>query len=385
MATPTLPAFSGPPEITNLINYLNTLTQQNIPRLLAQPQAFMAPNLYNFSSQNLRNFRKAIANVRRGVQNAKVAMIGDSTTRGTGSATTTGQALNGWGPQLAAALTQAGLTTGWQNVFGNPSTNYDSRLSLGSAAVSNVTVGGGCFGISGAGTLGFTTTQNCDTFDIYYIDGAGVFTLNLDGGATLATVTGASAFTIKKQTVPGSLGAHTLNCVWVSGTCFIVGIDCYNSAAKQVTLWNMGWSGSKSTDWATNAAGRDPLNCIPATFLPDLGFICLGINDWLNATPVATYSAAIAALIAAVRQSGDVILMTPVPTQISTKALSAQQPFIDALYALAAATSCPLIDLWGRFGTQEANSTLYFDDRHPNGVGYNDVTALLTAALRGII
>lgn len=397
MGLPVLPAFSGPPEITNLINYLNTLTQQSIPGLLAQPQTVMGPNLYNWNPQNLKNFRKAIANVRLGVQNAKLAIVGDSISAGTGGGGTPAKyRVNSWPTKLAAYMQAAtGITWNADNVFGTANLTisaYCDKLVLSGGATQgavNTTLGGAQFQLTGAGnTVAFTPTLSADTFDVYSMKtgGTGTFNINLDGGATLASPTGTiPGGGLAKTSVTGTLGAHTLNCVQSAGTCYVIGIDAYNSAVKQVSVWNISASGALSSNVADATNGYSAKPAL-AFYAPDCTILCLGINDWNNAAGPATYYANMDAIIQTALLSGDVILMAPNPSSNALTPLATQQQYVNQLYSLANKYSLPLIDLFARFGSYEQMNPLgyYFDNVHPNNIGYADHAGFFSAAFRGL-
>lgn len=370
-------------------------TRQDIARVLAERAGEGNSQGYNLDPALNQKLLMAIGKVRRGTQNAKILCVGDSTTRGVGASAGTAAFLNGYPPQLAAQLTAAGLTAGSQNVFGSGNvtlTSSDSRIGLLNGATQgavNTTLGGAMFQLTAAThTFAFTPTANCDTFDIYSVKtgGTGSFTINLDGGATAATVSGVTTpSTIVKTTVTGTLAAHTLNCVWASGTTYVIGVDAYNSAVKQLSIWNLGASGAKSTDLADTAVTYGELSAI-SFYAPDLTIIDCGINDWANGTGVSTYVTSMQAFITAAKASGDVWIMTPPPSSTASTAINVQKPYVDAMYRLADANGCSLIPVWNRFGSYAIRNAAgaYFDTLHPNGLGYSDMAAAVKAAIMRI-
>lgn len=345
--------------------------------------------LFNFRVNSLPKWRKSLANVRRGISNAVIAFVGDSTTRGQGSATTTGQALNGFPVQLSNLLNATpGLKSGWQNIFGQANTTittFDSRIALtGTFTTASVCFGASPFRMGAAATMAFTPTVNCDTFDIYSINnGTGRFTINLDGGATLATVNTTTNGAIVKTTVSGTLAAHTLNCVWVSGATFVLGIDAYDSATKQVSCWNGGWLSATAANWNGQVGLFAPMLALRDYLVPDLTIIDLGINNWSASADPTQFKSDMSNMLSIIRPTLDVVLKTPIPTQATATSLDTQRKFIQATYELAEAYDCPLVDCFTRWGSYEEANPLgfYNDDKHGSAIGYNDIASALHRAI----
>lgn len=344
---------------------------------------------FNFRINSLPKWRKALANVRRGISNASIAFVGDSTTRGQGSATTTGQALNGFPVQLSNLLNAtSGLKSGWQNIFGQGNTTittFDSRIALtGTFTTASVSFGAAPFRMGAAATMAFTPTVNCDTFDIYSVNnGTGQFTINLDGGATLATVNTTTSGSIVKTTVSGTLAAHTLNCVWVSGATFILGVDAYDSATKQISCWNGGWLSATAANWNGQIGLFAPMLALRDYLVPDLTIIDLGINNWTASADPTQFRSDMSNMLGILRPTLDVVLKTPIPTQATTTSLDTQRKFVQVLYELAEAYDCPLLDCFTRWGSYEEANPLgfYNDNKHGSAIGYSDIAAALHRAL----
>lgn len=351
-------------------------------------------NLYNLSASRLPALRAAVAKVRAGTGNCRILCCGDSTTRGlqaTGDAT---QYQKGYPPKMSAQLSRLGLSSTWQGFFGSSrSASYaslDNRTAVSggfASVLDSATIGGGYFQSTATGTFSFTPTQNCDTFRIWYLTyQTGSFSINLDGGSTLATPSISVTSSISSTTVTGSLGAHTLNMVWVSGTVKILGIEAYDSTTKQVCVINAGSSGTTSTMW-NNSSPFQTKGAL-ALILPDLVIFDISINDSGSSIVPATTLSNVNAFVAAAKATGaDVILKAPVPSAISSRTLALQQTYIDALYSAALTNDVPLIDNYKRFGTQEAMNTLglYSDTQHPNETGYTDVGTSVVEALGTVI
>lgn len=356
------------------------------------------PGVFNYRPGGFLRTRTALANVRKGLANAKIACIGDSTTRGQGSGTTTQQALNGWpvmAQQILAAKT--GLVCRGQNLWstGNATlSSFDARVTLGSWGGTGTlfTLGGPRIFASGAGTLLFAPTEaQFDTCDVYVANNTtGSCTVNFNAGATIITVNTTTALTMTKQSAVGSLGTNIVNVPWVSGTPTLVGLDCYNSAIKQVSFWNMGWLVSTTNNWASpdGTRGWDPRAALAsATIAADLAIINLGINDYSGSPPAIdplTYYANMASLIVAQQsQGGDVLLMTPFPSDSTVSPLDVQASYNAMCYNLALNYNCPLIDTTLLFGGARSWVTAFYNDtKHLNSAGYTDIGAVVSRVLQ---
>lgn len=338
---------------------------------------------FNFQSSNTFYLRSGLANARRGIRNAKIGFIGDSTSRGVGAGTTSAQVPNSYPYQFSDLLTQLGYTGGKNNVFGSGNLTFsssDSRTSISGGATTgsvNTILGGALIQLTGSGhTFSFTPVSNCDTFDVYYVSvpGGGSSNVNLDGGATLTTLNHNQAALVRKATVSGTLAPHTLNIVWASGTCYVVGVHAYNSAAKEVACLNFGASGALTANLVDVAQGYSAMN---AASLAAYGFdaivLNIGINDLNTGANLTQSLANIQTLINTYKGlPADVILVAPWGTagSVSPNAFS----FNQALYSLALSNNIPLVDMYSRMPDWIASQTagLTFDTLHPNGVGYSE-------------
>jgi hypothetical protein len=196
----------------------------------------------------------------------------------------------------------------------------------------------------------FTPQANCDTAQIIWRDGAAGrdWDWSVDGGAaTNITSSGSTAFRIETVSL-GALGAHTLTLSWDLGTIHILGINCYDSSRKEISLWNWGICGGTSTNLINNTdtvVGRLAI-LAHASLKPDLAFIEGGlINDWRTSIAVATSKANLTTLVSTVKaNSGNVILCTPTFDAGSTGLTASQQLYVDAMYQVALEQNVGLID-----------------------------------------
>jgi lysophospholipase L1-like esterase len=337
-----------------------------------------------------------------GTRNAKLLCIGDSLTTGYGAS---GVPYAGAEP-LSYPAVLAGLLSSYhgsrENLFGSHTATtfadllaYDIRLTA--------TTGWGLFGVGSSiggavltnasnttGALNFTPSIPVDTFDIYSPAAIGCdnLTIAVDGGSVIATVNLNVSTTLIKTTVSaGALGSHTVNLkrtVNGGNGVFVSGIVGYNSAVKEISVYNGGWSGSTAANWNdATFPGWSPKPAIPIV-APDLAVIFLGANEILGGVAPATFSTNLQAIITAAKLSGDVLLVTPPPVDTGLASAAAQQAIVDVVYALALTNKCNVIDLYARWGSSYTNSLAfgrYGDGIHASGAGYSDIANAIRAAV----
>lgn len=335
-----------------------------------------------------RKWSTAVAKMRNGVRNAKLVMIGDSTTAGSGSTGTAGYLSGGRatcpGVKLAKRLRDSGLPAYASGAYGPPAglTNaqykaWDSRIAGTGWGPQGSPLGGSWLlpmvETTAANSFSFTPSESINTFEIVYSTATNsrVFSYAVDGGAATNVEANTGTSSLATVTVnAGSVGAHTLTIAKVSGaTNYIWGIRAYDSSNKCVEVMPWGISSRRAQD---GIASTNPYDALPALqyFAPDLTIINLCINEWVQAGDVATYKTNLATVIAAAQVSGDVIVQTGVPTQATTTALAVQVPYVDAAIATAIAMGAAVDDTWRKFQSRERDSSIYTDTTHPNGAGY---------------
>jgi lysophospholipase L1-like esterase len=357
------------------------------------PASIIYPNNTSLASQ-LPYWRAALGRVAAGSGNGTILCVGDSTTLGYGSnATTTAMRYNGWPNILASRLSSvSGITSeanGWIGDGGNYGSNtessqYDSRIVVGSGwSKTGITFpGGNSFTASSAtSSLTFQPTVNVDTFVITYLQfsGLGVFSYALNGGST-TTVNTSGTTAITTVTVTGSLQSNILDLNYSSGgAVYIIGIDAYNSANKQIHIINGGWTGSLSSSWSNVIS---PVAGITNGYLlgQDLTIIQLGINDMNDAVSVPVFSANMQALITACKAQGDVILMTSEPEMTSNASAAIQASYQQTVFQIGTSNNIPVIDMYSRWQQSYALENargMYYDSTHPSNVGYPDVAVAI--------
>lgn len=315
------------------------------------------PAVPNFSPNNgLPKWRIARNKVTAGAANATVLAIGESTPRGWGAMfnlATNDAASGAWPVQVAVQLRQIWGINGQANSFagsGNTGaiaafTAYDTRISAaGSWTVNNSancyspttnTWPGGCsftaanttplqFNPKNTTTYPSAPTVPTDTIDIYTFNvngssGGGNVTVNVNGGATLCTITqgGAGATTETKTTCStGSAAAdNTWNIACTTLTfCFFDAVVVRNSAVSEASFINMGMGAALVGNWNLTAAGTGepnaPLSMIQNLYVPDLCMIQDQGNDQDAGTTIANYKSGLTAIVQACQASGDVLIVT---------------------------------------------------------------------------
>jgi hypothetical protein len=341
--------------------------------------------------------RKALANVRSGTSNMKVAMIGDSTMLGRAASTT--NSYSGARPynqpaQLAKYLTAAGVTANNNSIFGSGTvftnlaniTAYDSRFTGSGSGLS--TTGAYCMGANvfqqnAASTLTFTPTSSLTNYVVYYIDQSGVFTIDIGGSGTV-TVTGGGTGSMLSATISAAASTSPLNINWSSGTAYPFGMLGWNSAVPEVSVVTMGWAGGGVQNWSnTNPSNPASHNALASLtlFAPDLTIIRAGINDWITATNtnIGNFITQLTAVVTTAQASGDVLLeISPYgSTTSATPATQAQMnAIVAAIYQVADANQCSVNNNVTRWGSATAMNALgYYDTDvlHYTKIGYADL------------
>lgn len=329
----------------------------------------------------------------------KVAMVGDSTFAGYTTSFTGGKAVSP-PTALGQILNAKGIPAQSDSWFGDG--RVGGTLALQNAY--NPQFVGTTFANNGINTLGgwvwqsatiganiaFTPASIFDTIDIYSLatTTGGAFTVNVDGGATLATISSvAGSQTYIKSTITCARATHVINVtVSAAANVFIMAMAVRDSTVPRVEVYNMGSSGYTAAAYVAATAGPagSVLTSLPIV-APDVTIIDLTINDinLLNESP-ALYTTNIQSLITAGLLTGDVILMNGPPGGTPNFTNGLASPYVAALYALALSNNIPLIDLQTRWISYAAMQLVmpYTDaataQLHPGPVGYNDMGAAMS-------
>lgn len=350
----------------------------------------------------LPHWNKALAKVLAGKGNARILCLGDSVTEGyysTNSAANTAMADLGFCGQLAHMFNAAGVYASNENFIGDAASDRNTLvpfMTLGSGwSGTSAGLGGTIlYNNNNASTSSFKASIPVDTFVLWYptLPGAGVLAYNIDGGAN-TTINENVANSFSSVTIPaGSLGIHTLNLLRNSGTnIFVTGVEAYDSTKSMVLIDNGGWSGAKTSDWASTTTSYSPAPAC-GTFAPDLVIVALQINDEINSIPLATYTANLQTIITNCQSSGvtDVLMMTSSHTNpadgTNPTSEATQATYAAAIRSVASTaanssfvTGVPVVDVFADFfsyALQNSSPSMVYSpgsyplDLHPNYYGH---------------
>ena len=413
-------------ELRTALSALGLTASKATGELAGQIIAKTSATISNLSPSKLPNWQSTIGRVLAGVGDGTFAYIGDSTTMGSGSAAPKTTIGSQWpnarrgskAARLAQLLNKVGIPATESSWFGDGGSlsgsttlaAIDDRVALGAgwaALSSSNTLGGRIIANSTTtNAISFTPTDQFTTATIWYIRnvGFGTFTVNVDGGATLATVDCNGSISNQKVVITVPLGTHTINLqrTGVGGSVQLHSMEVSRSDLPQIKIYNMGWAGSRSTQWSARNAITDPLwqiyNIAPATTI-----INLGINDARIGDNVVNYKTAMQFIIDKVRDAskgvngsgqipGDIILEVPTPYDVNTTpgGQATLNAFRAAVYELSAANGdLPVLDLYARWGGEGNISPSFtnkmYDNVHPNGIGYADIAFAEYQMLMGAV
>jgi len=352
----------------------------------------------NVTPGNTSNFRAA---VRANSRNVRVAVIGDSTDRGQSTGVGTAQAVNSWPNKTADLIQNQGITAGANSVFSDGGSwgqaqtfaNFltgDSRVSGTGAWALGATKGpgGNLFTSSATGSMSVVFPAQVDTADIYWRDGATGrnFNWQVDGGAT-TEIDSTNVTQLAKNTISlGSAGSHTITLNWVLGAVTILGIHAYNSARKEISIWNWGICGGTSANMIDNtdtAVGR--LAVLSNSLIkPDLIFLEGGvINDWRTSVAVATTVSNLQSLITTAKNNSiDVIIRIPTFDNGVSGLTAQQNTYVQAMYQLANDNNIGVVDIrnkWLSYNNAVSNGwNISSDTVHPAPAGYVDIANVIS-------
>lgn len=344
----------------------------------------------------LTKWRLALAKSRAGISPAKIVMLGDSTTLGSGGTGTSGyqSGTRAVSPavKLATQLSSFGLNTRSDSIFGSGSlgtygTNYDPRFvydaGWSSSLLLNASYGGTFRGNANGAVMTVTPTKAWTHAKVWYAQAASQGNMSLSASdATTVPIVGNGANALASATLVKS-GSASLSPLVITKTNattnYVLGVEFWDSSLNDIRIVQMGASGAKAGDFAASANPWDGLNELTA-LAPDLTILNLAINDWNAATATGTFTTAIQSWITAAKVTGDVLIMTGYPTAAATTALATQQTYVDILVAQAGANAA-VLDSWRRLGSYETAGSFYADTLHPNGFGYSDAALSMAGAV----
>lgn len=366
-----------------------------------------ASGQFNVNATTLPFFRKAVANAKIGAGRGIVAVVGDSTNMGAGAGTSGTSNLNGalqkaW-PQLLhqynGALPLSLSSNSWWGTQGYDSAagitlpGYDTRLNPGANWTPNLTSLGGKVIRYATGAVNnwvLTPTYAFDTFVVYFLknSGNGSMIANVDGGASLGTITTANASLVwASQTFTVAKGIHTINLVPNNdGQMFIIGIVAYDSTVAGLDVVQTAVYGATAATFTPAVNVYDAINALK--FLaPALTIINLTINDSNAQTALATYSANLQTVTTAAKVSGDCMYVVGAPSNTAQATDGTLGQYVSVIYTLAVLNNCAVVNLATRWVSYAVTNPIlpYFDALHPGVLGNQDeAQAIYGALMRGL-
>ena len=378
--------------------------------------------------QQLARTAAMIARVRANVTTtvSAVALMGDSTSFGTGASSRA----KDYGQALASILAAAGVPAETDSIWGITAgftyaaqAAYDSRFAQ--SGTGGLGAGGGTKSLAGnmykltatGDWVAFTPSKTVDRFDVWFPTGGtfGTFNVSIDGGAaqtvsqnfyggiwtydgTSWTQTTAPVATdgrfARAQFRINTNASHTIRITWATSAVQISGIHGYRSDLAQIGIYNWGRPGETAPNWAAGAGNFNVLaaaNNGPLDYLPiDLVLLDLGINDANTGVTDAAFSTAMQQLITGIQTRGshDLGLIVPVATNFSAISQVSQQGKWTAINALSAANAnAPIVadmpQRWGNYAGGQPRG-YYYDNTHPNDTGYADKAQAIARAVLGL-
>lgn len=375
----------------------------------ANPQLFPRTGVNTYPAQNIYvynndpalvpNLRKCLQNVKTQQSSCTFLFQGDSTLQSFSNGSASGDWINGSIPsRFTQRLNQLGIAADSNGVLFNGGANdqaaHNGQIVQGSSWTSSA--GGQAFGgaqmLATTNTNPFTYAPNLptDTLFTFYIQNSGFGSMTVaSDSSTITTINANGAANILAATTTTTLGMHTYGVQRTGGgstTVTIGGFLAYNSTKPSIHVFNGTVDGYASNDFVSTYFGFGTPSFMTA-LAPKVTFEeCGMVNDWNGATTAAQFLVNCQAIVNTALLSGDVILITANPTQVSTRSRAIQQSYVAAMYSIATTSHIPLIDIWSRAPTWEQLNTFgeEFDNKHPNGYGYSDFTDQIVQAFLGL-
>jgi len=277
-----------------------------------------------------------------------------------------------FGPQTQPGASIAGV-----------SSMPDPRWSIGSFQTVFGPGSGALFGEPGAGAAAtYTPGVVVDTVDVWWYRaiGKGRFVVSIDGIAQPAIDTnstdGSGGWRKTTFTVTANAG-HSVSFARPTDGVVHFFVDAYQDTVKSIRLANWGVIGSVTDTWANGPYSAEAIT----GWAPDLTLIMLGTNDGNSGTPAATWKVNIEKIIDAAKSTGDVVLLSCIPSA-SGPALAGETAYRAIAPQVAAGKDVTYVDVFGKLGPYDPS--LFADDLHPNGRGHANVARIVAEALRSL-
>lgn len=368
----------------------------------------LSNGIYNATPATLTSIRRARVAVSTGAANGVFLFVGMSTFFGQGAGTggtgLTGCVAKSLPAQLATVLSARGVPAIAEGYFGDGNqftaaalTDANPKFSFAGSSWTSWSAGVRTAGgwalrnVTGTDVMSYTPGINVTNFRTYYIQASGTaeFTTQIDSetAATINSSGSAAVVGTYSTAVSSTAASHTLKIArtGTGGQLYIVGVRAWDSNRKTIECINLGWSGSKVSDWNVTTNAYSPssavtaiitdINTISANTIPVTVFLGIDINDWIAGTDPATYKTGMAALITAFQATGaGVVLVAGPPSASGSAPLATQAAIIAKQYELAREYNCALVDMTALFVSWTAANAAGFenDGVHQKTSGYND-------------
>lgn len=323
--------------------------------------------------------------------NANWVAVGDSITQGQGASTRG----NRWIQKtlgLIRAQSQPGGVTGgvgyvpaWYGLFGPDSTweawtsragSYADETWAGNLSYHQTTLTVG----TPHGSAVYTVTGT--DADIWYVQAAGSFTWQVDGG-TATTVVGSGSFGQAKTRISlGTAGSHTITITDVSTSTnytVLTGIVVFNGdTTSGMRLFDAAHSGYKSSDYTANSSSFAEAVALCA---PDLVTIALSTNDLATLTAAQTKTNLVA-LITAIRAAATVqpsILVTSMYKPQGNAQWAATDAAIRSI--ITDDPTVGLLDFSTPMGETSPGGYWSTDNLHPSDSGHDYMSRIAATTL----
>lgn len=379
----------------------------NSGALIVSGQSLTPSGIFIPGDGCLLNFRKAAVRARHGGRAVRVNCKGDSTTLGTLSGTNPNTLLRKdyvWFSRARQGL----QINGGLGAIGQVE---ESIMQMNTADDARFTYAGGATGptLAATQTMTFADAAGHDAYDLCILrsGGAASVSVSVDAGGAqvldLTTVVNNQAGTFRVTGV--GTGAHSVVITGpAAGTAQFTNVEPITLATPPIIkLGGVGASGQTLAALNPSATGSGSQMAPILRPLPDLMFLLMGVNDMRGSADLvagaATFKANVTAFVTAFQAQGtDVVLMTA-PSYFSNQSGVPSQDesvlFHQAIYDVARATNCAVLDVQRRWGygvasttgassTPVTNSAMY-DGTHPTLYGYWDIGRMVAYFLASIV
>lgn len=318
---------------------------------------------------------------------SKIGFFGDSWTEGGGTGQVNAPLVNGIRASAQSEYGDAGIGfLKFQRVITNPDSRVTLFATTGTWSTNAALTGHGPDLVevtaTAAATIDFTATF--DRIEIHYrqYTTGGSFQFRVDGGSWQVVNT-AGAESYGKSAITGlSNVSHTVEIDWVSGTVVLFGAEM-TSGSSGCLVYRIGTSGMQSTHPANNTNWNAALTALDL----DCIIILLGTNDITNNVTPSAFAANLAATIAKVPLSCDIVIMPSpdeardirFPSTIDYNMMQYNEAAYNSLYGAGRVAWFSSVDDFGTYGLNYPR--LYWGSNHLTTIGETHLSGLLYNAM----